>query len=183
VKATFIINQLTFELAAETSRDLFMQVAQIQDIFEAETKCGCCQSESIRYGYREVDSYKFYELTCRDCTAQFKFGQRKQTNELFPKRKDEAGNPLPNGGWAKYERHASNDEEAPPQRSAPRPASQPAAKTNGDVPHFKTWHDAEHSQHWGEKYLKIDEAKGLVKLADDGSKYVAENKPAVPARS
>ncbi len=167
--------RLKFELQAENVKDLFREVAQIEEIFDAEKKCGLCQSANIKPHYRETpDGYKFYELLCADCDAQFQFGQKKNTEALFPKRKEGTG------GWKKYEGKPDDHEEAQPQRSAPRPASQP--KTNGDVPSFKTWHDAEHSQHWGEKYLKIDEAGGMVKLTDDGAKYQAVNRPA-PARA
>lgn len=171
MKATFIINQLTFELDAESAIDLFAQVSQIQEIFEAETKCGCCQSESLRYSYREVESFKFYELTCRECTAQFKFGQKKKDGALFPKRKDEDGNLLPNGGWSVYQREEGHQAPARQQQASPKPAPAPRAGT-AQVPRFKTWHEAEHSDHWGEKYLVIDEAGGMAMLNQEGTKYV-----------
>ncbi len=166
MKATLTINQLLFELEASSGKDLFQQVAEIQEIFEAETKCGACESEDIRYGYREVDTYKYYELHCRNCDAQFKFGQKKQGGQLFPKRRSEDGGALPNGGWSKYQPNA-NDESARPSRqqqaakppavNGPNPnAPAEPGKKNG-VPSFPTWHDAENSkQYWGAKWLYVD---------------------------
>ena len=163
MKARFTINNLAFELMAETGIELFQQVAQIQEIFEAETKCGCCQSESLRYSFREVDSFKFYELTCRDCRAQFKFGQKKKDGALFPKRMDDDGRVLPHGGWSIYTKPDGTAN--PVRQNGPKPA---ANHVNG-VADFLTWHDAEHSDHWGDKWIRVE--GNLYKLSEDGTKY------------
>src|SRR5690242_7370309 len=149
IKAHLQINNLSFELAAADAREMFQTIAQFQDIFEAEDKCGMCNSESIRYGFRVTqEGHKYYELQCRDCGAQFKFGQRKQTNELFPKRKDDDGKPLPHGGWSKWEPRDTNDSRrdassAPPKTpSAPGPAS----PSGSAIPQFKDWNEASKSE-------------------------------------
>src|SRR5688572_21338136 len=98
MKAQLAISNLKFELVADNAKDLFQQVAEIQEVFEAETECGLCHVEDIHYSYREVGAYKYYELRCGACGAQFQFGQKIQGGQLFPKRtKDKE--PLPNGGW------------------------------------------------------------------------------------
>ena len=150
MKATFIINQLTFELDAEGARELFQQVAQIQEIFEAETSCGCCQSDDIRYSYRVSGDFQFYELACRKCAAQFRFGQKKGTLELFPKRKDESGNVLPNGGWSKWEPRHDGDSR-PVSQAAWRPSDAPSKL----IPNFLDWDTAERSNQWG-KPIRVD---------------------------
>ncbi len=95
--------RMTFELTGEV-KDIVEQLAAVQDVFEAETICGCCQTAAIRFQFREVDSYKFYELVCLnpECRARFTFGQARKGGGLFPKRKDEDGKWLPNRGWSKY---------------------------------------------------------------------------------
>jgi hypothetical protein len=50
---------------------------------------------------RESGENDYYELVCRDCNAQFGFGQKKNGFDLFPKRKNDQGY-LPNRGWSKW---------------------------------------------------------------------------------
>jgi hypothetical protein len=156
MKATFTINQLEFELNADSARDLFQQVAQIQEIFEAETQCGCCQSEEIRYSYREVDQYKFYELVCGECSAQFRFGQKKVTLDLFPKRTED-GKPLPNHGWSKYEPKDGDDTRSRPRSSqqAARPVSAPRPENGGAIAEYPDWDAAEKDANFGKKPLRV----------------------------
>ena len=96
--------KLIFKVNGETPKDLFKSIAALQEVFEAESACGCCQSDDIRFQARQVDDYDFYEMVCRSCFARFQFGQAKKGGGLFPKRKDEDGNYLPNNGWARYQK-------------------------------------------------------------------------------
>jgi len=108
----------------ETPKDLFKWFAGIQEIFEAESECGCCKSQDIKFRVRTIDEYDFYELHCQ-CGARFQFGQNKGTaGTLFPKRDG------PNGGWAYYEGAAQAAETkvvAPPPVKA-IPAAVPATQ-------------------------------------------------------
>lgn len=103
MKANYKIKsgQLLFEVVGNQAKDIWQQVAQIQSLFEAESKCQLCEGTDLRYDYRvtKVGSYKYYELVCRNCGGFFRFGQLRETNEIYPKRKDAQGNYLPNGGW------------------------------------------------------------------------------------
>lgn len=96
--------RLTFKVSGENPKALFKEIATIQDLFEAESSCGCCQGESLKYQARQVDEYDFFELVCLnpDCRARFSFGQHKKGGGLFPKRKSESGDWLPNRGWSRY---------------------------------------------------------------------------------
>ncbi len=143
MKATYVTEsgRLTFDCEAETAKELFAQLGSIQEIFEAELKCGACGSIEIRYSYRVVDEYQYYELTCRGCQAQFKFGQKKKGGDLFPKRKDEDGHSLPNGGWMKWQPEAQQQSQGrapdPPAQqpvSQPRTAQRPALHANAGTP-------------------------------------------------
>jgi|TARA_R100001163_G_C5066306_1_gene204690 DNA-directed RNA polymerase subunit RPC12/RpoP len=94
-------DKLEFELDGAGQKELFKEIANIQEIF-GEAKCGVCGSENIRFVVRVVDDNEYYELRCMDCGAVLGFGQHKKGGTLFPKRKDADGNWLENRGWYKY---------------------------------------------------------------------------------
>lgn len=100
--------RLVFKLTAENAKAMFQEIARVQDVFEAESACGACNSENIRFVARKVEDYDYYELQCLDCGAAFRFGQSKTGNNLFPKRKDEKGMLLPDRGWQKYSKQLAD---------------------------------------------------------------------------
>ena len=83
-------DKLKFELEASGQKEIFKELAMIQEIF-SEEKCGLCGSTNLRFIVRNVDSNDYYELR-----------QHKKGGTLFPKRKDDEGNYLPNKGWHKW---------------------------------------------------------------------------------
>jgi len=107
--------RLTFEVDADTSKDLFEQIGSIQEVFDAEQQCGCCESDDIHFVRRETQGFDFYELHCQACRARFCFGQSKDKKNLFPKRR-ENGKELPHGGWSRYNPQTGEDDEAESQR-------------------------------------------------------------------
>lgn len=96
--------QLSFKLVGETTKDIFEELAEVQEIFDIPPFCGCCENTDIAYRVRENSGNKFYELHCLtpSCRARFSFGQSKDQKSLFPKRKDSEGNWIQNGGWERY---------------------------------------------------------------------------------
>lgn len=94
-------DKLSFELEAAGQKEVFKELALIQEIF-SEDKCGLCGSTNIRFVTRNVDGNDYYELRCADCGAVLAFGQHKKGGTLFPKRKDDDGNYLPHKGWYKW---------------------------------------------------------------------------------
>jgi hypothetical protein len=94
-------DKLEFELEGAGQKEIFKELATIQEIF-AEEKCGLCGSANLRFVVRNVDGNDYYELRCSDCGAILAFGQHKKGGTLFPKRKDDNNNWLPNGGWHKW---------------------------------------------------------------------------------
>jgi len=96
-------DRLSFELEADGQKEIFKELATIQEIF-AEECCGLCGNHNIKFVVRNVDSNDYYELKCLDskCSATLAFGQHKKGGTLFPKRKDDENNYLPNKGWQKY---------------------------------------------------------------------------------
>lgn len=94
-------DKLQFELEAGGQKEIFKELALIQEIF-SESKCGMCGSTNLKFVVRNVDGNDYYELRCADCGAVLAFGQHKKGGTLFPKRKDDNGNYLPNNGWHKW---------------------------------------------------------------------------------
>ncbi len=128
MKGTYITTsgRLTVEVQGETVKALFKEVSLVQDAFDCASNCGLCNSENLRYQARQVDDYDFYELACRDCFARLSFGQAKKGGGLFPRRKDEAGNWLPNHGWSKFEKSSNGQATGfGLATAAPRPAAAP----------------------------------------------------------
>jgi hypothetical protein len=115
MKAHYKTARITFEMEADNPKALWKKIALVQEIFDTDRKCGCCQSENIRFRSRQVDDFEFFELGCIDCHARLQFGQNKKGGGLFAKRRDEDGNYLPDNGWSVYK---------------PKTTSEPTQRTN-----------------------------------------------------
>ena len=109
MKVTYTVGNIALEIDADTQVEVFQQLASFQEIF-AETKCGKCGSENIRYQVRNVDENLYYEARCADCGAKLAFGAMKKGGRLFPRRKDKDGNWLPDGGWVKWNPETKKEE-------------------------------------------------------------------------
>jgi hypothetical protein len=108
-------DRLTFEIDGEGEKEIFRELAAIQEIF-GETKCGMCGSTNLRFVSRIVDDNEYFELRCKDCGAVLAFGQHKKGGTLFPKRKDKEGNRLPNNGWHKWDGNKTETTTTPPPK-------------------------------------------------------------------
>jgi hypothetical protein len=100
--------RLVFKIAGDSPKKIFSEIAAIQDLFEAETSCGICGHTVLKMQHRKVESkgktFDYYELVCRnpDCRARLSFGQAMVGEGLFPKRKGDDDQYLPNRGWQRY---------------------------------------------------------------------------------
>lgn len=104
MKLKYRVNdKLEFELEGAGQKEIFKELATIQEIF-SEERCGLCEKHNLKYVARNVDGNDFFELRCADCGAILAFGQHKKGGTLFPKRKDEDGKWLPNRGWHKWQK-------------------------------------------------------------------------------
>jgi hypothetical protein len=93
-----------------------------------------CGQSHLTYEVRDYDGNNYYKLVCRDCHAQLDFGQRRDGNNLFIKRKDAEGNALPNNGWYRWQGQAAKPA-SPPQTTAPRePSRAPAGNKKKAAP-------------------------------------------------
>ena len=118
------------EVEGDTQAEVFKELAAAQELFQHE-KCGCCQSNNIRFVVRQDDEdHDYFELHCLEinCRARLPFGQAgKPKGSLYPKRRfaslSDKGSPseqekrigekdyaekhggfLPNNGWYKYKK-------------------------------------------------------------------------------
>lgn len=130
--------RITFEVEAAEPKALFRELASIQEVFDSEHICGVCRSARIRMQARKVEDFDFYELVCTksECRARFAFGQAKKGGALFPKRKDEDGRWLPNGGWSRYEPEGAKAARTGEGGAAPagRPMTDGWGITDADIP-------------------------------------------------
>lgn len=107
---------LVIDVASATNqKQIFEKVAQYQEVFgPRSTKCGKCGSENVVFRVRTVEkdrkTYNYYEAVCTDCGARLSFGVHQTGDTLFPKRKDDAGNWLPNNGWVKFNKETGQEE-------------------------------------------------------------------------
>lgn len=103
MKASYKVNdKLQFEVEGEGQKEIFKELSSIQEIF-GESECGMCKNTDIRFAVRNVESNEYYELKCTKCGATLAFGQHKKGGTLFPKRKDDKGEYMPNRGWYKWQ--------------------------------------------------------------------------------
>ena len=124
--------RILIKVEAEHQKSLFKGLAAVQEVFEAEAECGCCQSKELKFRVRVVDENEFYELAC-SCGARFEFGQHKKGGSLFPKRRAEDGTALPNRGWAKWEAAASPSPANGRNPATPMPRAAGAPQPRGDM--------------------------------------------------
>lgn len=90
------------EIEEDGQKEIFKKLSSIQEIF-GEAECGMCKNTNLRFAVRSVEGNDYYELKCPKCGANLAFGQHKKGGTLFPKRKDEKGEYLPNRGWYKWQ--------------------------------------------------------------------------------
>ena len=63
--------RLVIKTAGNSQKELFQSLAVVQEVFEAETECGCCHSDALHFQVRTVEKFQYYELVCRACSARF----------------------------------------------------------------------------------------------------------------
>lgn len=90
------------EVEGTNVKDLFEQLANVQEVIDADAACGACGRPEIKFRVREVKNFKYFELHCESCSARLQFGQLRTGDGLFAKRKTEEGDFLPDRGWQKY---------------------------------------------------------------------------------
>lgn len=104
MKVTYKVgDRLAFEVEGSGQKEVFKELASIQEIF-GEEKCGLCNKHNLKFVVRNVEGNDYFELRCGDCGGILSFGQHKKGGTLFPKRKDDNNTYLPNNGWHKWKK-------------------------------------------------------------------------------
>ena len=103
------VGNLLFELDASDERTLFEKIAHVQEVF-GNNVCGKCGNTDTKLRVRTVEDDKYYEGICPQCFARFSFGCHKKGNTLFPKRKNDKGEYLPDNGWVKWNPETKKEE-------------------------------------------------------------------------
>ena len=103
MKATYETadGSLSVEVEGTSQKAIFKGIAKLQEIFDPEA-CGDCGDNETRFRVRTVESNDYYEKVCNKCRAVLKFGQTKEGNNLFPKRKNADGEWEDNRGWVRW---------------------------------------------------------------------------------
>lgn len=96
---------VSLESECSDVKEALQFLSGVSEVFSIN-KCGACKSEEVRplvrHAAKGKQTFDFYELSCSSCKARLSFGQLADGSGLFPKRKDDEGNYLPNGGWTKF---------------------------------------------------------------------------------
>mgnify|MGYP001348781510 CR=1 FL=1 len=98
----FPIGKALITVDAKTVKDAIKEFSEYAEEF-IEMICGACESTEVVPLHRLSKGYEFYEMHCMACGAALSFGQTKEGERLFPKRKDKDGNAYENDGWRKYQ--------------------------------------------------------------------------------
>lgn len=104
MKFTKHFNNMSVEVEADTPVDAFTALSVVDEIF-SNTVCGACGSEGAKFSVRTNDAGDFFEMKCDNtkCRAKLAFGKHKgKGGGLFPKRRSEDKQWLPNNGWVVY---------------------------------------------------------------------------------
>lgn len=97
----------------DTHKEVFAQLAAMTEVFKDEP-CGICKKNNTILVVRRVadpkskgkKEFEYFERRCitKDCGGRLAYGQHNEGGSLFPKRKSENGERLPNYGWFKWEK-------------------------------------------------------------------------------
>lgn len=98
----FPVGKAVITVDAKTVKEAIKAFSEYAEVF-SETICGACESTEVVPLHRLSKGYDFYEMHCMACGARLSFGQTKEGERLFPKRKDKDGNEFENDGWRKYQ--------------------------------------------------------------------------------
>jgi hypothetical protein len=121
--------ELMFELEAKEQKDIFRQVAEIQEVF-SEKCCGLCGDTNLKFTVRNVEDNEFYEMRCTKpgCFGKLAYGQNKKGGTIYPIRKLKNGVPaktddvepfdFKTNGWHVYDKNkvAAAKKAVPPSR-------------------------------------------------------------------
>lgn len=85
MNVNFAINdRLRVEADVQDVKAAFRFMAKTQDVLGV-TECGNCGSHDLKYDYRQPQGYEYYSVKCKSCGHELKFGQARESGDLFQK--------------------------------------------------------------------------------------------------
>ena len=112
MKVRINYGNVQLEGEGDTHKEVFKQIAAMTEVFRDEP-CQLCKKVQQVLVVRNVPdpknpkkNYDYYERRCLTvgCGGKLAYGQHNEGGSLFPKRFDDEKKPLPNRGWAKWEK-------------------------------------------------------------------------------
>jgi hypothetical protein len=112
---SFSVTRDGITVTGEKMTDVFRQLADLQEVFGIDS-CGKCGNADIRYITRiakdkKGKDHEYFEMRCNDrsCRARLTFGKNLEGGGIFPHRKDDAGEWLPDNGWIRWDKEKQKE--------------------------------------------------------------------------
>tara|TARA_Y100001978_G_C23690089_1_gene434235 strand:+ start:54 stop:428 length:375 start_codon:yes stop_codon:yes gene_type:complete len=102
MKLTSRVGGYTIEVEGQDSEDLFRKTAEMQELLSYGNVCGKTGNPDIIMRVRSSGEYEFFEYVCPEAGTTLSLGRTK-AGGFYPKRKDKAGDWLPNKGWLTWQ--------------------------------------------------------------------------------
>lgn len=93
--------------------ECFKEMAEASELLSHAAKCGKTGADDVILRVRNSGDYEFSELFCPSSGCSLQLGRTKQGG-YFVKKKDKAGNWLPNGGWEDWKERKARQEGSKP---------------------------------------------------------------------
>lgn len=128
---------IEIEDEAASAHDVWRKIA----FWDSLPSAGPNGEADLRFSHRTPQGYEFFALECRSAGQEFKFGQKKDDKQLFPK------------GWEPIQHGADDHEEdsQPARQSAPAPARQAQPVSSAPAP-------AANNASWTAKHAALADA-------------------------
>lgn len=98
IKAQLKLGTVSLQVEAEDIKDVFRQTELIS---QCPRTCSCGSAQIAPAYSKSQEGFEFFYLKCSDCGNEFKFGQRRSDQALFPKADDGWVKPFRQGGSAR----------------------------------------------------------------------------------
>lgn len=102
VRIRYPVGRCWLDVEAVSVKEAIKELSEFLDVL-GESQCGLCGSEHVQPRHRLAKGYDFFEMFCLACGARLDFGQTREGDHLFPKRKDQDGNWIGKNGWYQWE--------------------------------------------------------------------------------
>lgn len=93
--------------------ECFKEMAEASELLSHAAKCGKSGADDVILRVRHSGDYEFSEMFCPSSGCSLQLGRTK-LGGYFAKKKDKAGNWLPNGGWEDWKERKARQENAKP---------------------------------------------------------------------